>query len=127
MAFVPELSLFQSVTFRAFFILLLLVLFPYCAYLAIAVLVSNYKPETFGPPPLDDFGFLPEITVDSDLGSAPGSADSLLQALPVSHRISSRYLGSPTPEGDDFLAFNRKLFYQNLNNSSQYLRRDSFS
>lgn len=42
--------------------------------------------------------------------------------------IKSGRLHSPSlsPESDDFY-FNRRLFYQNLNNSSQYLRRDSIT
>lgn len=45
--------------------------------------------------------------------------------LPSSFYRRDKYTKSPSPEIGDFLPY-RRLFYQNLNNSSQYLRRDSF-
>ena len=33
----------------------------------------------------------------------------------------------PTPDGSDCVFFDRRVFYLTLNNSSQYLRRDSFA
>lgn len=128
--FLHELSLlYQSLTFRAVFIFSVLLLFPYFVYLAIDILVvSNYNPESFGPKSINAVGeFLPSVILDPERSLLIDSAGSLPQSLPQSQRIISRFPGSPTPESDDYLAFNRKLFYQNLNNSSQYLRRDSFS
>lgn len=127
--FLHDLSLlFHSLTFRAVFIFSVLVLFSYLIYLAIDILVSNYNPETFGPKSINALGDrLLSIIVDPEISFLIDSASSLLQSLPQSQRLISRFPGSPTPESDDYLAFNRKLFYQNLNNSSQYLRRDSFS
>lgn len=53
---------------------------------------------------------------------------SSIESLPSpQHRHFKKYPGSPTPEADEFILFNRALFYQNLNSSSQYLRRDSIS
>lgn len=120
--------LYQSLAFRVVLISSILVLFPYLVYLAIDILVvTNYNPETLQPKPYyAQNECLPPVIVDIDTSYLIDSADSLPNSLPPRFN-TSRILGSPTPEGDDYLAFNRKLFYQNLNNSSQYLRRDSFS
>lgn len=45
--------------------------------------------------------------------------------LPQTPRKSPLPIGNTSPSGN--LLVNKEVFYQNLNNSSQYLRRDSFS
>lgn len=75
-----------------------------------------------------DYGDLTPVGSDTDLDALP--ADTLFLAKRV------RATKLPSPEYGDGSPFRRlfyqnlnnsSLFYQNLNNSSQYLRRDSFS
>lgn len=73
----------------------------------------------------------PLITDDIHLYSL--LSEKSLASTPVLHRsilglLKSRsIIRSPTPDGSDSAFFDHRAFYQTLNNSSHYLRRDSFT
>lgn len=55
------------------------------------------------------------------------SASTLILTLSLQALLKTRKLGSPLPENSDSIFFDHRAFYQTLNNSSHYLRRDSFA
>lgn len=72
-----------------------------------------------------DPAHLPLASEDETGDSAIWSVTS----LPISIKrqgFRSQAFRSPSPEAGANTSFDSRLFYHNLNNSSQYLRRDSF-
>lgn len=127
--FLWSIPLSESSIVRLVFVLAPLLAFLLAFYWVTGLLVvSTYANPENANLPLLDFEkeseiFCEQLKVQNTGGTA--SLDSLPSPQRASH--FQRFPGSPTPEGDEFLLFNRKLFYQNLNSSAQYLRRDSVS
>lgn len=100
-----------------------------CTFLAGSFLVSRLIVHRYKLPEHD----LPGSSHLSVTGNSPESFDkssgisSHVRALsPLHNRIlCSKRSTVSLPETDDY-PFDRLLFYKNLNNSSQFLRRDSF-
>lgn len=121
-------SAFPSFKVRLGIFLVLLTAFVYAIVTLIDRLVlRRYHLPEIKAPSLDRsqslvFGFKCFDTEEEETGST--ILDLEEESLPRFGR-TKRYL-SPSPEDDEHLSFDRQLFYENLNNSSQYLRRDSF-
>lgn len=55
------------------------------------------------------------------------SASTLVLTLSLHTLLKTRKFGSALPDNSDSIFFDHRAFYQTLNNSSHYLRRDSFA
>ena len=127
------LSYIYLVVFRLLEFALFLSLLFYFGVAFVSDLVLRVKPH----PQRHEVPFLILYTgLNTPLLSNCNSPSSLLSenslaslALIVSlHALQKpRNASSPTPDGSDCVPFDRRVFYLTLNNSSQYLRRDSFA
>lgn len=125
-------SVLNTICYRAVFSVLgISCVFLFGSFLVDRLIVRRYKLPEHDLAPTESVHF--EISHhNSSFESHSDSledSDAIEQPLlnpDFHHTRLKRFVPSPTPEDDEYLQFDRLQFYKNLNNSSQFLRRDSF-
>lgn len=127
-------SIYSPVAYRLLFISLILSSIFY-----LGVFLVNFLVIRDNKPPIRQDATLHSLSpqLDCSLISVRSSLYSLLSEkslastpllnLSLLGLLKSRNIRSPTPDGSDSPFFDHRAFYQTLNNSSHYLRRDSFT